>query len=297
MDAAISIAKPLVDFLQPLSLSPINVGVQITAVALPCLLLSETAKSTLGRWIFKPIASFGFLVAALSYIPTPSSGIVASSTTAATTFNGLASLPTTVSGIVSLASAYASEIQHVCTHIAPTLTSAVPTVAHSTYTKAMMGAFVLGWIGDVLLIPSRGFLPGLVSFLTGHAAFMIAFTFHGQDTLARQKGAGFIVAMAAIVGPWLIPKIKNKIMRGAVIAYMLVISGMVITAVGSVNCGHEFLPERIVGAIMFFLSDLFVARQHFVHKTVLNKWIGLPLYYGGQILLASTLRGEQMLVQ
>ncbi|KFH73209.1 hypothetical protein MVEG_00430 [Podila verticillata NRRL 6337] len=297
MDAAISIAKPLVDFLQPLSLSPINVGVQITAVALPCLLLSETAKSTLGRWIFKPIASFGFLVAALSYIPTPSSGIVASSTTAATTFNGLASLPTTVSGIVSLASAYASEIQHVCTHIAPTLTSAVPTVAHSTYTKAMMGAFVLGWIGDVLLIPSRGFLPGLVSFLTGHAAFMIAFTFHGQDTLAGQKGAGFIVAMAAIVGPWLIPKIKNKIMRGAVIAYMLVISGMVITAVGSVNCGHEFLPERIVGAIMFFLSDLFVARQHFVHKTVLNKWIGLPLYYGGQILLASTLRGEQMLVQ
>lgn len=78
---------------------------------------------------------------------------------------------------------------------------------------------------------------------------------------------------------------------------MLVISGMVITAVGSVNCGREFLPERIVGAIMFFLSDLFVARQHFVHKTVLNKWIGLPLYYGGQILLASTLRGEKMLVQ
>ncbi|KAF9330368.1 hypothetical protein BG006_006683 [Podila minutissima] len=297
MDAAISVAKPLVDFLQPLSLSPINVGVQITAVALPCLLLSETAKSALGRWIFKPIASFGFLVAALSYIPTPSAGIVASSTTAATTFNGLAGLPTTVAEIVSLASAYASEIQHVCTHIAPSFTSAMPAVAQTTYTKAMMGAFILGWIGDVLLIPARGFLPGLVSFLTGHAAFMIAFTLHGQDNLARQKGAGFIVAMAAIVGPWLIPKIKNKIMRGAVIAYMLVISAMVITAVGSVNCDHEFLPERIVGAIMFFLSDLFVARQHFVHKSVLNKWIGLPLYYGGQILLASTLRGEQMLVQ
>lgn len=244
MDASISVAKPLVDFLQPLSLSPINVGVQITAVALPCLLLSETAKSTLGRWIFKPIASFGFLVAALSYIPTPSSGIVASSTTAATTFNGLTSLPTTVSGIVSLASAYASEIQHVCTHIAPTLTSVVPTVAHTTYTKAMMGAFVLGWIGDVLLIPSRGFLPGLVSFLTGHAAFMIAFTFHGQDTLARQKGAGFIVAMAAIVGPWLIPKIKNKIMRGAVSLFFVWFRGILLVSLCECECECSlFLSE------------------------------------------------------
>ena len=73
---------------------------------------------------------------------------------------------------------------------------------------------------------------------------------------------------------------------------MLVISGMVMTAFGSINCGREFLPERILGALFFFFSDLFVARQHFVHKTVLNKWIGLPLYYVGQILLASTLRGE-----
>ncbi|KAF9124595.1 hypothetical protein BGW39_008081 [Mortierella sp. 14UC] len=156
----------------------------------------------------------------------------------------------------------------------------------------MMGAFVLGAIGDVLLIPKKGFLPGLVSFLAGHAAFMVAFTFHGQDVAARQKGLGFIVAMAAVVGPWLLPKIKNKIMRGAVVAYMLVISGMVLTAFGSVNSGREYLPERILGALMFFFSDLFVARQHFVHKTVLNKWIGLPLYYIAQILLASTLRGE-----
>ncbi|KAG0338244.1 hypothetical protein BG004_007298 [Podila humilis] len=296
MDTAIQLTKPLIDFLQPASLSPINVGVQITAVALPCLLLSETAKWQLGRWIFKPIASFGFIVAALSYIP---SSTASSSSIAATTFaEGFSALPTTVSGVVALASAYASEVQQVVTQIAPSfLSTTTAAMAHTTYTKAMMGAFVLGWIGDVLLIPQRGFLPGLVSFLTGHAAFMIAFTFHGQDTLARQKGAGFIVAMAAIVGPWLIPKIKSKVMRGAVVAYMMVISGMVITAVGSVHCGRDYLPERIVGAIMFFLSDLFVARQHFVHKTVLNKWIGLPLYYGGQILLASTLRGEQMLVQ
>ncbi|KAF9283525.1 hypothetical protein BGZ68_005312 [Mortierella alpina] len=303
------IAEPFLDFVSSISLAPLNVGVQITAFALPCLLLSETVHSSLGRWIFKPLASLGFLIAALSYIPNNSTTLVASTTAAATTFNAWADIPTAfikADGILELVTAYAAEVKHIVLNVAPTIiaassssagvaTSAV--VAHTTYTRAMMGAFVLGFIGDVLLIPARGFLPGLVSFLAGHAAFMVAFTFHGQDRTAQQGGLGLIVTMAAIVGPWLLPKIKNQIMRGAVIAYMLVISGMVITAVGSIHCGQNHLPERTLGALMFFFSDLFVARQHFVHKTVLNKWIGLPLYYIAQILLASTLRSEHMLIQ
>ncbi|CAO3574815.1 unnamed protein product [Mortierella alpina] len=308
MSSMQAIAEPLLNFVSAVSLAPLNVGVQITAFALPCLLLSETVHSGLGRWIFKPLASLGFLVAALSYIPNNSTTLVASTTATATTFNAWADIPaafTNASGILDLATAYVAEVKHLVLNVAPTIISTTSSaelansalLAHTTYTRAMMGAFVLGFIGDVLLIPTRGFLPGLVSFLAGHAAFMVAFTFHGQDQVAQQGGLGFIVAMAAIVGPWLLPKIKNKIMRGAVVAYMLVISGMVITAVGSIHCGQNHLPERTVGALMFFFSDLFVARQHFVHKTVLNKWIGLPLYYVAQILLASTLRSEHVLVQ
>ncbi|KAG0271364.1 hypothetical protein BGZ95_000835 [Linnemannia exigua] len=289
---ALSLAQPLLDFLAPISLAPFNLGVQITAVALPCLLLSETAHSSLGRWIFKPLASLGFMVAALAYLPSH----IPSSTSPLLTPTNVADIPRAIAasgGLLGLATTYVAELKHIIFNVAPTIaTPAAAAVVHTTYARAMMGAFVLGAIGDVLLIPKRGFLPGLTSFLAGHAAFMVAFTFHGQDGIARQKGLGFIVAMAAVVGPWLLPKIKNKIMRGAVIAYMLVISGMVMTALGSVNCGREYLPERILGALMFFFSDLFVARQHFVHKTVLNKWIGLPLYYIAQILLASTLRGE-----
>ncbi|KAF9957147.1 hypothetical protein BGZ72_002132 [Mortierella alpina] len=303
------IAEPFLDFVSSISLAPLNVGVQITAFALPCLLLSETVHSGLGRWIFKPLASLGFLIAALSYIPNNSTTLVASTTAAATTFNTWADIPiafTSANSVLQLVSAYEAEVKHIVLSVAPTIITASSTaagaatsavVAHTTYTRAMMGAFVLGFIGDVLLIPARGFLPGLVSFLAGHAAFMVAFTFHGQDQVAQQGGLGLIVAMAAIVGPWLLPKIKNKIMRGAVVAYMIVISGMVITAVGSIHCGQNHLPERTLGALMFFFSDLFVARQHFVHKTVLNKWIGLPLYYVAQILLASTLRSEHMLTQ
>ncbi|KAG0270700.1 hypothetical protein DFQ27_000051 [Actinomortierella ambigua] len=289
MDAFVGFVRPAFEFLRPISLSPINIGVQITCIALPCLLISESFHSQLGRYVFKPIASLGFLVAAVSYLPS-------SNATGSTFFTSIKDqILADPSEAIAYGGACLTELQRICYSVAPTFLSSAAsssTTVHSTYTNAMMIAFILGFLGDVLLIPKKGFLPGLVSFLAGHAAFMVAFTFHGQDNKSHQGAAGFLVVMASIVGPWLIPQIKNKVMRGAVIAYMAVISGMVLTAVGSVQCGREYLPERVLGALMFFFSDLFVARQHFVQKTVLNKWIGLPLYYGGQILLASTLRGE-----
>jgi hypothetical protein len=40
------------------------------------------------------------------------------------------------------------------------------------------------------------------------------------------------------------------------------------------------------GALSFYVSDVFVARQRFVKSAFLNRLIGLPLYYGGQFMLA-----------
>jgi uncharacterized membrane protein YhhN len=37
---------------------------------------------------------------------------------------------------------------------------------------------------------------------------------------------------------------------------------------------------------LFYVSDIFVARQRFVRTEFLNRRIGLPLYYGGQFMLA-----------
>jgi hypothetical protein len=42
----------------------------------------------------------------------------------------------------------------------------------------------------------------------------------------------------------------------------------------------------LVGALGFYLSDVFVARNRFIKPEYLNRFIGLPLYYGGQFLLA-----------
>jgi hypothetical protein len=40
------------------------------------------------------------------------------------------------------------------------------------------------------------------------------------------------------------------------------------------------------GALGFYVSDIFVARQRFLKTDFVNRLIGLPLYYGGQFLLA-----------
>jgi uncharacterized membrane protein YhhN len=41
-----------------------------------------------------------------------------------------------------------------------------------------------------------------------------------------------------------------------------------------------------VGAVCFYVSDVFVARDRFLKKKFINRLIGLPLYYSGQFLLA-----------
>jgi uncharacterized membrane protein YhhN len=40
------------------------------------------------------------------------------------------------------------------------------------------------------------------------------------------------------------------------------------------------------GALLFYISDLFVARDRFIKKEFFNRFIGLPLYYAGQFILA-----------
>jgi uncharacterized membrane protein YhhN len=75
-------------------------------------------------------------------------------------------------------------------------------------------------------------------------------------------------------------------MRIPVVAYVAVISLMLVTAMGaSAAAGRAAIG---VGATCFYLSDLHVARNRFVSESFWNKSWGLPLYYAAQLILAST---------
>lgn len=169
------------------------------------------------------------------------------------------------------------------------LTARLQPTPAPTYGALVLMALILSLIGDVCLISSsrRMFLCGLVVFLSGHVFYVIAF--YNRAAIGMWTGAGLLVAAVTgfVVFFWLRPFLGN--MLGPVIAYIVVISIMVSGAASVM--GDPLLPplgRRLVfsGAVSFYLSDIWVARQQFVTDDYLNRAIGLPLYYLGQFLLA-----------
>lgn len=155
------------------------------------------------------------------------------------------------------------------------------------YGRAILAALVGSWCGDVLLIPRtpRTFLAGLAAFLLGHLAYASAFALRGLAWVPLLAAAIALAAPLWMLSRWLLPKVPRAMLR-PVRAYMLVITAMVALAVGT----HAARPDAalLAGAVMFYLSDLSVARDRFVAPGFSNKLWGWPLYFGAQLLLAST---------
>lgn len=174
---------------------------------------------------------------------------------------------------------------------AAALTFIVAAWAHgalgSTWGTVMFVGFVLAAGGDVLLIPKdrRIFLAGLISFLLGHVGYAVAFAVRGLDWLWVGVAAAILLGVAAPILRWLWPHVE-KPMRGPVAAYVAVITAMVALAAGTYGAHGDLWI--LVGAFGFYLSDLAVARERFVQKAFLNRAWGLPLYFGSQLLLATT---------
>lgn len=158
----------------------------------------------------------------------------------------------------------------------------------STYGRVMLAGFCLSWFGDVFLISEKLFLPGLVSFLFAHIAYAWAFVIRGMDGRWAVAASVVVAVIAIVIARWLTPHVaKSKPqMKIPVLAYMAVISVMVVFSVGAAGASGNFLI--LAGAVAFFLSDISVARDKFVTPGFVNRAWGLPLYYAAQLILAST---------
>jgi uncharacterized membrane protein YhhN len=159
----------------------------------------------------------------------------------------------------------------------------------------LLAGLVLGALGDVALMfrGDRWFLAGLVSFLLGHVAYVIAFADLApvEGWLTPWAALPAVVAGGALAYLW--PHLGK--MRGPVIVYVAVITAMMVGAIAIVttDAAPGLLDGRergilLAGATLFFASDLSVARDRFVAHGFVNRVWGLPAYYAGQILLAWT---------
>ena len=156
------------------------------------------------------------------------------------------------------------------------------------YAGLVLLGLVLSWLGDVLLIPREHalvFRAGIFSFLLAHVAYLVAFASRGLDTTAAGVGAALLLGPAILFLRWLRPSLAPDFVL-PVFAYVAVISLMLVCAGATVAAAGD--PRILIGALMFACSDLSVARDRFVSKGFLNAAWGLPLYFGGQLVLAST---------
>jgi uncharacterized membrane protein YhhN len=152
-----------------------------------------------------------------------------------------------------------------------------------------LAALGFSFLGDVLLIPKghkRVFLAGIVAFLLAHVLFVPAFASRGLDVSVFLVVAALLIAPAILVLRWLRAHVQGP-MWAAVVVYVLVICTMLATASGAVAAGlttnDGVTPALLLGALAFWCSDLFVARHRFVSPGVVNRVIGVPLYFFAQL--------------
>ena len=159
----------------------------------------------------------------------------------------------------------------------------------SSYGLWILVALFLCFWGDVLLIPrhEKLFLAGMGAFAAGHVAFVVAFLLN-----AALRAPLFIAALVAsalfitLVLRWLWPHLGS--FKWPVVGYCIIIGAMVSTSPLAAPHGVPLVPGIMIGAILFAISDIFVAREQFVTQAFVNRLWGLPLYYGAQMLLASS---------
>lgn len=200
----------------------------VTLAAVALLLVAERRQSRSGVWIWKTVASTGFVAAAIA------------------------------------AGAEAT-----------------------AYGRLVLAALALCWLGDVLLIPKNPqiFRAGIVSFLLGHVAFLVAFLVRGVSPLGCGVALALLSLPSVLALRWLSPHLSRE-MKLPVTAYVGILSLMVVAAVGTAARAPGW--SILIAAVAFFASDLSVARDRFVHPSFVNRAWGLPLYYAAQLLFAAT---------
>lgn len=146
----------------------------------------------------------------------------------------------------------------------------------------------LSLAGDVFLMwPKEGFLPGLVSFLLAHLAYLWAFT---RVARLAAKPLVFLAygALAAAILSQLWPGVPGPL-RVPVVAYVLCLASMAAQAAVVWRSGAPRGAVLAVGGAFFMTSDALLATNKFATALPMaSLWI-LATYWAAQWCIASWL--------
>jgi len=158
----------------------------------------------------------------------------------------------------------------------------------SPYAAGILLGLIFSLAGDVfLMLPGDKFLPGLVSFLMAHLAYIFAFSQGGGFRL--NAGLLLFVLYGGLIFWFLYPGLGK--LKGPVALYISVILVMAWQAWAfSHGAGTPSAARALGGALLFVLSDTLLAVNRFRRKLPLARlWI-LGTYFTAQWLIALSLR-------
>jgi uncharacterized membrane protein YhhN len=163
---------------------------------------------------------------------------------------------------------------------------------------------------------SLSFKLGILAFAGAHISYILAFLRNADSISWPTLTSTFVASM--IVGKWLgavyptpgptqwgniLNLTISGEMRPLVFMYAIIISSMLAVAAATVSPASSYWSrQRLIGAGMFIISDLFVATDAFGDsevargalketirsRSVLKNSLGWGLYFWGQMILAGT---------
>jgi len=160
------------------------------------------------------------------------------------------------------------------------------TAAPAAYRWAVVAGLVFSTAGDVfLMLPRDRFIAGLVSFLIAHLFYTFAFSMDAPFGAAPLLWLPFFAAgsvVVALVWRGLAPRL-----RGAVIAYVVIIAVMAGQAAGRWHTlGGEAALSAALGAALFVVSDAALAINRFRAPFRAERALTLGTYWTAQTLIA-----------
>jgi uncharacterized membrane protein YhhN len=161
----------------------------------------------------------------------------------------------------------------------------------SDRSHAVLAAISFSFIGDVLLMLPDQFTGGLVAFLLGHVAYIVAYRQHRDEEtenvlsgVHRMRlafpiilaGTGLVIILYPVLGA----------MRLPVIVYAIVLCFMVLQALfrfGRTNVQSFWMV--FAGAVLFMISDSTLAIDKFLDKIFYADFLIMLTYITAQYLI------------
>jgi uncharacterized membrane protein YhhN len=151
----------------------------------------------------------------------------------------------------------------------------------------MVVGLVLSLAGDVfLMLEEKWFVAGLGSFLLGHIAYIVGLQMAPRSWGWTLVGLLAVVVAIAIVGRRIVNGVGasgHRGMVGPVIAYLVVISAMVVSAFGTADVW------AVAGASLFYASDATLAWNRFLEQRRFGPLAVMVTYHLGQMGLVGWL--------